>query len=326
MKYIPLGACATLLSTLLYVPLSVADPTGIANDPGQAPKPADNLVWVALPRDLPEGPNRLQTVLWTDDRLLAEESLDLAIPRRPIAGQSREAEPRIEAVELLGFQPRLRERVLALAADPAQRVDATMTLNGEVWKTVSLAELRTASARLQRVGFRPLDARPEVVTPERVPKRARLDHGFAAAQSPACVQQCGQAQLACESDCVPETFECLDYCSGEYDGCVAACPATCTGPTVRDYNELTPVSFTYLGPTRCYDHPLTHRILWDRGRLQQKITRYRETTQCNGTVTTVVLSTHFPAPLTCWAKGVPIRSCSPAAGSALNILVCPGSF
>lgn len=142
---------------------------------------------------------------------------------------------------------------------------------------------------------------------------------FAWASNPECEEQCNLDYWTCSDNCGPFGGAlCEQQCVDTQNSCLAHC-TTC--PSTRDYTTTTPLGATATGRSGCYEdlYDFIGGQRYAEYFYRQRITTYRETTSCNGTKTTTVLST-YDNNFYCWVRD-PIASCSPYA---LNFLRrCP---
>jgi hypothetical protein len=127
----------------------------------------------------------------------------------------------------------------------------------------------------------------------------------------------------CEQQCHDDYIFCLDYycdprgtcsCWTDYQNCVSYCPQVCTEPkSVRTYSLAVAVNRQmYLdqvclkfGPSKVIHNKFTYR---------NRIDTYRETTHCDGSKTTELLSSVTGSQTyTCWLNVSPTIYCSNAA-------------
>jgi hypothetical protein len=123
------------------------------------------------------------------------------------------------------------------------------------------------------------------------------------------------ADEACNQQCWANYYDCpcfdywsCAYCDDQINSCLSYC-STC--PSTRNYTTTTVVSRQSTGRNGCYeDH-----IYLNVGRryaeyfTTQRLDTYRETTNCNGTKTTTLLSSTNSS-YYCWVRDA-IASCSP---------------
>jgi hypothetical protein len=122
----------------------------------------------------------------------------------------------------------------------------------------------------------------------------------------ACSDNCGAFGGAlCEQQCVNAQNSCLQHCN--------QCPST------RDYTTRTILNNQATGRNGCYED---HMYFYSGKRYAeysttQRLDNYRETTACNGTKTTTLLSSTTSS-YKCWARDA-IASCSPYSPNFLRI-------
>ena len=122
------------------------------------------------------------------------------------------------------------------------------------------------------------------------------------AADPECENQCSENYWACSDACGPfGGAACEQQCSDTVNQCLYNCTQC---PSTRDYTTRTILSRQYTGRNGCYqDH-----IYLNGGRryyehyTQERRDNYRETTQCNGTKSTQLLSTNT-LNYYCWVRG-----------------------
>jgi hypothetical protein len=143
------------------------------------------------------------------------------------------------------------------------------------------------------------------------PQRAEADA--------ACENDCWTQWYACEDSCGPGgDYWCHDTCDQARDQCLTSC-ANC--PITRDYTTRTILSRQYTNRNGCYqDH-----LYFTGGRryyeyyTKERRDNYRETTQCNGTKSTQLLSS-TTLNYYCWVRGnTSGDSCSSPAPNYLFI-------
>jgi hypothetical protein len=143
------------------------------------------------------------------------------------------------------------------------------------------------------------------------------------------------ADAACDNDCWAQwdsccyncggggTYWCYDNCDQVRDQCLQIC-STC--PSTRDYTTTTVVNQSLSFPNAgCYWHPniypaaarqfdlWTHRYRYDN---------YRETTACNGSKTTQLLSTSYSAYTYCMRPTF-VTCVNPQPFSHAGFPLCP---
>jgi hypothetical protein len=138
-----------------------------------------------------------------------------------------------------------------------------------------------------------------------------------------------QPDPACEQQCHDDYIFCLDYicdprgtctCWNDYVSCVSYCPQICTEPkSVRNYTTVAFVNIQYTQITGCYKGSNGSATTHDKITYQQRTNSYRETTHCDGTKTTELLSSTLSGQLTCWKVHTPLQSCI----SNTPPVVCP---
>lgn len=134
------------------------------------------------------------------------------------------------------------------------------------------------------------------------------------ASAQTCEEQCTNDRYACDAGCT--TYWCYDECDQAYNGCVINCQPC--QPSTRDYSTYTINSYTFTGQIRCLEEYLGARRGYRFYEYLYKYTtkNYRETTQCDGTKTTVLLSTSTGQGF-CWEKSPYAGdSCSPYSSRA----------
>lgn len=282
----------------------------------------------------PAGVERLADLLLLEaDALAGAEQLEIvySVDGLPFFAEALRTadvseEEGTRVVELLAWHPEIRQRLLGLATGGAL-VTASVLRDGVASAPIVLTDLAAASRELQRTPIVPLKSE-SVVTYEQAPDRARvvpkggLQSITAAAKDPACVQQCQDEYDFCEEQCQTSggwAPDCFERCDADFNSCYNGCPETCTGPTTREWDETVVAGATYLGYTRCLTWGFTP-YLFDFMRITYKTTRYRETTQCDGTKTTEVVSVTYST-YDCWLRSW--QQCYPSVGDSFYYFTCP---
>ena len=113
----------------------------------------------------------------------------------------------------------------------------------------------------------------------------------ASAADPVCVSGCQANYDSCVAECGSfGTFWCYDDCDNQYNTCYYGCTLC---PSTRDYSTTTVLSQQHTGLKLCLEEsPFANYgfKFWEY-LIRYRVTNYRETTQCDGTKTTTVLST-----------------------------------
>lgn len=138
----------------------------------------------------------------------------------------------------------------------------------------------------------------------------------------ACVEECGLTYWACSDNCGAFGGAlCEQNCTDAYNACVNQC-SQC--PTYRDYSTLQYINKTDTNSTTCVKNTAINDAT---GYIYKIFTthflryNWRETTQCNGTKSTQLLST-APVDGTCYFKKAGSNNlCSPFSTTALT--ACP---
>lgn len=115
-----------------------------------------------------------------------------------------------------------------------------------------------------------------------------------------CQQSCGTQYDVCSASC-GGMYGCEESCQNQLDSCWAACPPC---PTTRDYSTITVLSRTYTNRNGCYqDHLyLTGGRRYYEYYTKERKNTYRETTQCDGSKSTQLLSSSTYN-YYCWVRG-----------------------
>jgi hypothetical protein len=137
-----------------------------------------------------------------------------------------------------------------------------------------------------------------------------------------CENQCGIDYWTCSDNCGAFGGAlCESQCSDGFNSCIGRCNAC---PTTRDYTVTTLVSKTASGRNGCFTdfNFNTGAFTYKEYLEKDKRTTYRETTACNGTKTTTVLSTTNET-YYCWTKNcVGIGNCCSNPGSPAGLRAC----
>jgi len=274
-----------------------------------------DLLFVELTAPAVGEPLSIQAEYYVDEVLVFSETLK--------AVMLEEAADRPSVVELLAWHPEIRHRLLS-AANRGAEVSIDVTYSGTSMHR-SLAEVVARSHELQEMGPMLAKHRSTVTFPNT--PRPALDLGlqpiFGQAQDPVCVDGCWSEYYDCLDYCDaiggPGEEECTDHCKFNRNSCLDNCPEVCTGPTTRDYSDTVVAGFQYTGPSRCLTW-LFYNYYFDYGLLTLKTTTYRETTYCDGSKTTVVLSVSYSS-YYCWLRSY--QGCSYPVGDSLYYFTCP---
>lgn len=133
----------------------------------------------------------------------------------------------------------------------------------------------------------------------------------------ACEQACWPQYDSCREACGAD-YWCWDACDQQRDACLVGCQ-NC--PKTRDYTTRTIVSRQYTNRNGCFQD---HLYLSGGRRYYEYLTKerrdnYRETTQCDGTKSTQLLSS-TNLNYYCWVRGnLGSDSCSSPAANYLFI-------
>lgn len=124
--------------------------------------------------------------------------------------------------------------------------------------------------------------------------------GSPAAADAACEQACNVAGSQCSENCGND-YWCVQECDQVRDSCCEDCQLC---PSTRDYSTTTVLSRSYTNRNGCYQD---HLYLGGGRRYYEYYTKerknnYRETTQCNGSTSTQLLSSSTYN-YYCWVRG-----------------------
>ncbi|MDY7094211.1 MAG: hypothetical protein SX243_14670 [Acidobacteriota bacterium] len=295
------------------------------------PEVDPSLLFFALTDGLADADGQLSFEFLVDGVLMARENVQLpghapapatsCNPELDIADteatlKELQSQPAPAAVEILARQPNLLAAVQR-HADEGSAVEVRIAFDGQMWEQLSLGELRERSGNLLAA---PTELRRTASELSEVADQLLADEPVAlvAGYAPStCEGYCAQDLLQCQIVCNGNAA-CEQQCTDIYDDCIAGCEP-CSGPTVRTYTVTTLVSQTYLGVTQClkdFYQPSSKRW-YDYLQIQKKHTTYRETTQCDGSQSTVVVSVSYTT-TNCW-NVVSFSSCSIDQGTALPI-------
>jgi hypothetical protein len=143
---------------------------------------------------------------------------------------------------------------------------------------------------------------------------------------PECEQACHDTYVTCYYDYCDQRGDC-SYCWTDYQSCVSYCPQICVEPkSVEEWTVTTTIA-TPVSPAvrQCMSagvNPPTVGYWYEKYTKKNKNDRYRRTVQCNGTQTTVLVSTTYTninydcwkrvaiAPFTCATAQVPPPTCT----------------
>jgi hypothetical protein len=137
---------------------------------------------------------------------------------------------------------------------------------------------------------------------------------------PACEQQCSDDFLFCVNNrCDPRASSC-DFCQTDYERCISVCPQVCQEPkNVRDYTITSYVNIQRTQTTACVVDAEGAKTSY-KFNYKLRTDTYRETTHCDNTKTTQLLSSTLSGQLTCWGALKPIEYCSK---DPQNGIICP---
>ncbi len=149
-------------------------------------------------------------------------------------------------VELLALDPARRAQLRRTEKTSDGEVELVLRLNGEVFETLSLAELESRTTALQQ----------DMPTPHALSSNLSSDavqHRIAdpVAAKGACENQCVAEETACHNACGGPPFSCHLACDDDYEQCLDDCvPATCT-PKTTTTQSFVLISETFIGGPTC---------------------------------------------------------------------------
>lgn len=211
-------------------------------------------------------------------------------------------------VEFLARDPARLERLYRLAANKAVPVTITAKVGGATAREFSLADFVAYNRDLKTSGLRPVagESTLEVLAPE--PPARAAERPAAPRPDGPCEDQCYDDYLWCtQYYCDPEPIPYAktgpdrpycEYCYNEYRACLAACqPPPCTDPksvTTYSTTELIGISVLYWDCfKRWWDPNSSYGDWYEALRLTYKITTYRRTEYCNGSVVIEVIGVSY---------------------------------
>ena len=124
---------------------------------------------------------------------------------------------------------------------------------------------------------------------------------------PECEQACHDTYVTCYYDYCDQRGDC-SYCWTDYQSCVSYCPQICVEPRSIEEWTVTTTIATPASPsvTQCMSagvNPPTIGYWYQKYTKKDKNDRYRRTVQCNGTESTVLVSTTFTnTNFNCWKR------------------------
>lgn len=322
-----------ILTLLLCLPVfALAAELERAGLPNAEIEPAEidsSLLFFHLADDLADATGTLSFEYWADGALMAREDLRLpgqaAAPAMGCGGPEASSEealtasrqwqdlPAPAAVELLARHPQLLTAIQR-RADAGSTVEVRITFDGRPMEGLPLGELTQRSGELVSA---PVALQVTASGLSAVSEELLSDEPvalFAGFQPSTCTEYCHYDYLQCQIGCNGNPA-CDQQCTDTFDDCIAGCEP-CSGPTVRTYTVTTNVSQTFLGITQCLTEYFSpHANRWhDYFQLQKKHTTYRETTQCDGSQSTIVQSVSYST-THCWHP-LSFSSCSVPQGTA----------
>lgn len=127
---------------------------------------------------------------------------------------------------------------------------------------------------------------------------------------PTCEQECDDRYISCMYEDCDQRGDC-SYCGENQDWCISNCPLVCEEPkSIRDYTKTVYFNVQLHYVTACLRNGPSSKE-HNRFTYQARVDTYRETTHCDGTKTTTLLSTGSPSGiLVCWGALSPIKYCS----------------
>jgi hypothetical protein len=124
---------------------------------------------------------------------------------------------------------------------------------------------------------------------------------------PECEQACHDTYVTCYYDICDQRGDC-SYCWTDYQSCVSYCPQICVEPrSVEEWTVTTTIATPANPPVQqCMSagvNPPSKGYWYQKHTKQDKNDRYRRTVQCNGTETTVLVSTTYTnTNFNCWKR------------------------
>lgn len=298
-----------LLTVLCFLAAVSAHPESVATRIlAETPLAASSdLLLVDLSADLQGGVHRVDfEAVGSSGGVIARESVNL--PSGLPEG--------VRCLEVFSTQPGTVKALLGGAYGRSDEVLVRLSIDGVEQPVLTLRDLQLGTEQLLKE-----EAIPFPITVRIEGAGGSLDSGaqaLGAAATLTCEDVCWLYYDQCESGCgTPPAEECLQRCDASLESCLEGCPVC---PSTRDYTVVVPFSETYLGPTQCRENYLSFGSgrLYDRINRTDKATLYRETTYCDGSKTTVVVSVSYPS-YVCWRPGFP--GCYPY-GSIFGYFLC----
>jgi hypothetical protein len=241
------------------------------------PAPGSRLLFFEIPAQELRGPQAtVDLKVHTDGHLWLHERLALDVP----------ADGDAVAVELLGWNPDKLAELRRIAEAPGTDVRIAVWLDGRRLRELRFADFVHYNETLARTGFRPVEARSEIL----VPAPSVPDFNSLEKYNVACGEECGRQLDQCELFCDPYGGpQGCEQCRRDLDTCQQWC-ATC--PAVKEWTDtvLLAVLPTYQPPI-CLGFPAGKSYYPVTART--RVTRYRRTTNCDYSVTTTVLSVKY---------------------------------
>jgi hypothetical protein len=289
-------ALSLLLALLFAVPVVAAPPSGVALQTSSG-----DLLLYGLPSGMSAGHHEMEVAFRRQAKSLAVEKLSFETTR----GE------RALAVELLTGHPKQRVKILRMATDPTSAVEVSIVLDGRQ-TVLPLESLIVQTGTLQREHAELVHARLE--TPATHPFLTKDAHDD-------CVADCYNNYYACSDPCTD--YACIQDCQYWFNQCYYGCPPGCSGPSVRNYSTVTLTSSTWSG-SDCYREPFPSTSNWQYDKYYRvyHVNNYRETTQCDGSKTTELVSSYNYGEY-CLTRFTFFGSCSyPWGGNASSFPAC----
>lgn len=284
-----------LLVGLLFAVPVLADPPSVRTSSG-------DLLLYGLPAKMPAGHHEMEVAFRKQAKLLVVEKLAFETTR----GE------RARAVELLAWHPKQRVKILRMTTDPTSAVEVSVALDGRQ-TVLPLESLIIQTGMLLQENAELVHARME--TPATQPFLAKDAHDD-------CVADCYNTYYACSDPCTD--YACIQDCQYWFNQCYYGCPPGCPGPSVRNYSTVSLVSSTWYG-SDCYKQPFPDTGNWQYDKYYRvyHVDNYRETTQCDGSKTTELISSYNYGEYCLTKYPYPWGSCSyPWGGDASSFPVC----
>ncbi|HEX2164238.1 MAG TPA: hypothetical protein VHM02_09835 [Thermoanaerobaculia bacterium] len=249
--------------------------------------------------------SEIEVAIHVDAELIGTETIRLAeMPTSPVR------------LEILRFQPQVRQRLITRALDGAVVDARSPSLMPEIVRLTAVREPAIASdlptAQIVRSTWQARSGFENYLRPQPSvrPTETELTR-LLRASAGSCFSQCHEERLLCEEQRCD--FSPCAGCDAQYDDCADLCPCDTDPVLVRQFatQERIIVSGPH-GSVCLKDAFSTGNVFYDVYTVFTRTRTYRVWEDCHGDQTTELVSTQDSGNHTCYA--ISDQFCSPAAG------------